>query len=388
MNDSPETASLALLPAGLRDVLPADAAFESDVGRQLLAIFARHGYEQVAPPLVEFEDSFLSGPGAAMARDSFRLMDPVSQRMMVVRSDITPQVARIATTRLAGAPRPLRLAYLGQVLLARGRQLRPQRQFRQAGIELIGSTAPEADAEAIVLAVTALSALGLRDITVDLNVPTLIPSLCADLGYAGGALTRLKAALDRKDAAAVARLAEKGRETLLALLDAAAPAEEALARLEHIALPADAAAARAELAAIVPCIRAELPDLTLTVDAVEHRGFEYHSGTSYTIFGRGLRGELGRGGRYMAGHGSDGEPAVGMTLFMDAVQRAVRQPPAPPRVFLAYGTPPEERRRLQADGWITVAGLEPADDTRAEAQRMACTHALIDGVVEQLEDRG
>ena len=137
MNDSPETASLALLPAGLRDVLPADAAFESDVGRDLLAIFARHGYEQVAPPLVEFEDSFLSGTGAAMARDSFRLMDPVSQRMMVVRSDITPQVARIATTRLAGAPRPLRLAYIGQVLLARGRQLRPQRQFRQAGVELV-----------------------------------------------------------------------------------------------------------------------------------------------------------------------------------------------------------------------------------------------------------
>ena len=388
MNETLETASLALLPAGLRDVLPAAASFETEVGRQLLDIVARHGYDQVSPPLVEFEDSFLSGTGAAMARDTFRLMDPVSQRMMVVRSDITPQVARIATTRLSGAPRPLRLAYLGQVLLARGRQLRPQRQFRQAGIELIGSTAPEADAEAIVLAVTALSALGLRDITVDLNVPTLIPSLCADLGYAGSALARLKGALDRKDAAAVGQLAERGRDTLLALLEAAAPAEEALDRLARIDLPPDAAAARRELAAIVPCIRAELPDLTLTVDAVEHRGFEYHSGTSYTIFGRGLRGELGRGGRYVAGNGADGEPAVGMTLFMDAVQRAVPTAPPPPRVFVAHGTAAGERRRLQQDGWITVAGLTPASDIRAEACRQGCSHALIGGVVERLEDLG
>src|SRR3546814_2920519 len=121
-------AGLARLPAGLCDGLPPGAAFETEVGRLLREIFARHGYDQVAPPLVEFEDSFLSGTGAAMAHDSFRLMDPVSQHMMVVRSDLTPQVARIAMTRLAGAPRPLRLAYLGQVLLVRGRQLRPDRK--------------------------------------------------------------------------------------------------------------------------------------------------------------------------------------------------------------------------------------------------------------------
>ncbi len=386
MNDSFEGASLALLPIGLRDVLPPDAAFETEVGRRLLDMFALQGYEQVAPPLVEFEDSFLGGTGAAMAHDSFRLMDPVSQRMMVVRSDITPQIARIATTRLAAAPRPLRLAYLGQVLRVRGGQLRPQRQFRQAGIELIGSTAPEADAEVIALAVSSLLSLGLRDITVDLNMPTLIPSLCGELGYSGTALARLKAALDRKDAAAVATLADRGRDRLLALLNAAAPAETALERLGRIDLPADAARVRAELASIVPCIRAELPNLTLTVDAVEHRGFEYHSGTSFTIFCRGQRGEVGRGGRYLTGSDPEvGEPAVGMTLFMDAVQRAL--PPATPseRLFLPCGTSAEERRKLQDQGWITVAGLEPVADPCAEALRVGCTHALLDGAVEALE---
>src|SRR5690606_12565941 len=185
-----------LLPAGLRDVLPPDAAFESAVGQQLLAIFARSGYEQVNPPLVEFEDSFLSGAGAALARDTFRVMDPVSQRMMVVRSDMTPQVARIGTTRLRRSPRPLRLAHAGQVLRVKGSQLRPQRQFRQAGCELIGSDAIAADAEVLLLAAEALAELGVGDLTIDLNLPTLVPAIVTEIGITGPALTRLKAALD------------------------------------------------------------------------------------------------------------------------------------------------------------------------------------------------
>ena len=114
MND--EFAKRALLPAGLRDVLPPDAGFEAGVVEHLLGSLAGHGYERVKPPLVEFEESLLAGAGAAMAGATFRLMDPASQRMMGVRADITPQIARIAATRLAGAPRPLRLSYAGEVL--------------------------------------------------------------------------------------------------------------------------------------------------------------------------------------------------------------------------------------------------------------------------------
>ncbi len=377
----------ALLPAGLRDVLPPDAAFESAVGQQLLAIFARSGYEQVNPPLVEFEDSFLSGAGAALARDTFRVMDPVSQRMMVVRSDMTPQVARIGTTRLRRSPRPLRLAYAGQVLRVKGSQLRPQRQFRQAGCELIGSDAIAADAEVLLLAAEALAELGVGDLTIDLNLPTLVPAIVTEIGITGPALTRLKAALDHKDAAAVSVLAGPHRDRFLALLDAGGPAEAAAQRLAALDLPPAAAAARAHLMALLGVLRAEAPaDLTLTVDAVEHRGFEYHTGTSFTIFARGVRSELGRGGRYLAGEGA-GEPSVGFTLFLDAVQRALPAPPQPHRLYLPHGTAPAERRRLQAEGWITVAGLEPVADVRAEALRAGCSHALLGGRAERLEDR-
>ena len=114
-NDS----ELALLPEGLHDGLPPDAGHEARTVEQLTAWFDRYGYDTVKPPLVEFEESLLSGPGAGISRHMFRLMDPISQRMMGLRADITTQVARIAATRLKAAPRPLRLCYAGQVLRVR-----------------------------------------------------------------------------------------------------------------------------------------------------------------------------------------------------------------------------------------------------------------------------
>ncbi|MDE2328199.1 MAG: ATP phosphoribosyltransferase regulatory subunit, partial [Rhodospirillales bacterium] len=159
----------ALLPAGFTDLLPPDAEAEARLTETLTASFGAHGYQRVKPPLVEFETTLLAGSGAAVAEQTFRLMDPESQRMMGVRADTTPQIARIATTRLAAAARPLRLAYAGQCLLVRGSQLAPERQVAQAGIELIGPDVPEADAEIIVTAAAALAATGIGEVSVDLT---------------------------------------------------------------------------------------------------------------------------------------------------------------------------------------------------------------------------
>src|SRR6201989_2277510 len=101
----------ALLPAGLRDLLPPDAETEASAVEAIMDVFAAHGYQRVKPPLLEFEDSLLAGSGTAAAAQPSRLRDPESQRMMGLRADTTPQVARIATTRLAGTARPLRLSY-------------------------------------------------------------------------------------------------------------------------------------------------------------------------------------------------------------------------------------------------------------------------------------
>jgi ATP phosphoribosyltransferase regulatory subunit len=379
MNDN---ANRALLPAGLRDILPQDAEHEAAVVTRLMTHFGQQGYERVKPPLIEFEESLLAGAGAATGGQTFRVMDPLSQRMMGVRADMTPQVARIATTRLAAVARPLRLSYSGQVLRVKGSQLRPERQFGQAGIELIGSDSAAADAEVVVLVAEALSDLGVTGVSVDLSLPTLVPALFADLGLDGKISDALKGAIDHKDAAVVAAEGGRAAALLSTLLSAVGPADRAVAVLGGMDLPPAAAAERDRLAAVVGLIRAAMPDLTLTVDPVENRGFEYHTGVAFTLFCRSIGGELGRGGRYLAG-GS--EPATGATVFLDTVLAALPGPKPARRIFVPAGTPHHWAQALRAQGWVTVAGLTTAADEAAEAKRMRCGHRLVGDSVETVE---
>ena len=173
-------------------------------------MLASHGYERVKPPLVEFEETLLSGAGSAMASDTFRTMDPISHRMVALRADMTPQIARIAATRLPHRPRPLRLSYAGQVLRVRASQMRPERQIGQVGAELIGAAGPAADVEAIAVAGEALTAVGVPHLSVDITLPTLVPAIAEAYGIAGERAAALRAALDHKDVAAVAVSGRRG----------------------------------------------------------------------------------------------------------------------------------------------------------------------------------
>ncbi len=372
-----------LLPAGLADLLPPDAAREARAIDAAIERFAAFGYERVKPPLVEFEESLLGGPGAALASQTFRLMDPVSQRMMGVRPDMTVQVARIAVTRLKHEARPLRLSYGGNVIRVRGNALKPERQFAQVGCELLGVDTAEADAEAVLLAVDALRAIGVARLTVDLNLPTLVAAVVSGLKLAPEPAQRLRRALDRKDETAIAKAlgSAKASELFIGLLRAAGPASTAIAQLKKLRLPAAAMSEAARLAEVVALVAAADSELPLTLDAVDYRGLEYQTGVSFSVFALEGRQELARGGRYSAGYPEDGfsEPATGFTLYMDAVLAASEPAPMRPRLYLPPGTRWHEAAPWQAKGYAAVRAVAAAGDVRREAMRLRCTHALIDG---------
>ncbi len=381
MNDLPHP---ALLPAGMHDLLPPEAEIEAQVVARLMATLAAHGYQRVKPPLVEFEETLLSGAGAAMASATFRTMDPGSHRMIGVRADMTPQIARIAATRLGTAPRPLRLSYAGQVLRVKGSEIRPERQIGQVGAELIGAAGAAADVEAIATAGEALAALGVRHLSVDITLPTLVPAVTEAFGIEGERAAALRAALDRKDAAAVADTAGDAGELLGRLLAAAGPAGVALAALDRLDLPPRARAERLRLGTVLDGLAAAAPLLKATVDPVENRSFEYQTGISFTFFAGGAAaggstGELGRGGRYQAGDPAVAEPATGFTLYTDTILRTLPQMPVPRRLLLPLAVDRGRAHLLREQGWITVAALEPVADWRAEARRLGCSHVLVGG---------
>tara|TARA_Y100001970_G_scaffold294373_1_gene452168 strand:+ start:76093 stop:77241 length:1149 start_codon:yes stop_codon:yes gene_type:complete len=370
-----------LLPAGLKDILPPEADHEAKTSEALLTAISRYGYERVKPPLVEFEDGLLSGQGSALSEQTFRLMDPISDRMMAIRSDVTPQVSRIATTRLSNAPRPLRLCYSSDILRVRGNELRPERQFCQVGFELIGPKSIAGDVEIILLASECLNSIGVKDLSIDLNVPTLVTAVLAELNLPKKNIEALQNVIDRKDESGVRNLSGDAAETIIELFSAVGSAPAALDRLSNISLPPTAKDEADRLIDVARLILESSSDFQLTIDPLEHRSFEYHTGISFTLFGKGVRGELGRGGRYTVHFSDDSESATGCTLYLDSVVRAIPVYDPPNIIFIPAGNKRSIAEELHASGWVTIIGLDKVSDVVFEARRLKCTHVWIDSSI-------
>lgn len=370
----------ALLPEGFRDLLAPAAEHEASIVRGLMDCFASYGYDRVAPPVVEYEDSLLTGAGATRAKQMFRLMDPDTQRMMAVRADMTVQTARLAATRLADAERPLRLSYAGNVLRTKGSQIRPTRQFAQSGIELIGSQSLDSELEAISIAVAALLASGVTALSVDLTLAPLVGALCDKHKLAGQQRENVISALDAKDGGAFSVLSDDARTQFETLLAAAGPARNALGLLADLGLEGMAGQLVARLKRLVERLEQDLPDVSLTVDPCESHGFEYKTGIGFALFAVGAQAELGRGGRYTVFH-PDGheEPATGFSIYLDSLLAALPKPRKPVKIYVPYGTAAGESDPLRNEGWRTIQGLTADEDASKEAARLGCSHILLNG---------
>ena len=371
-----------LLPQGLADTLAPDAAREAAASEALIAHFARWGYERVHPPLLEFEEALAAFADGGRLPDMFRLLDPESRRVMVLRSDITLQIARLAATRLVDAPRPLRLAYAGPVLKVRGSALQPSRQFRQVGIELIGTESPRADREIARLALAALAGLGIAGLVIDVVCPPLLAALLDAWGLEGERRARLLRLVDVKDLAGAADLLGREEARVLGrLMEATGPLAEAGARLSALALPAPLAGHRDAVLAFARALADELPEVAVTIDPLERRGFEYHRGIAFAIFARAASHEIGRGGRYRIRR-ADGrfEPAVGFSAYMDRLLPLLPPPgDGPRRIFALADADRAEIARLRADGAVVVEALDDEEPGAASerARALGCT-ALFD----------
>lgn len=358
-----------LLPEGLEDRLPREAAAATRALRAIADVLQAHGYDRVSPPLIEFERSFAARMAGISSRRMVRFVDPASLRMMALRSDITPQVGRIAESRLADAPRPLRLSYAGEVVTIRGDGLDPARQRSQCGAEIIGADSVAAAAEVVTVAIEALAAAGARGISVDFTLPDLVDTLAAQaLPLAPGQIDAVRRELDTKDAGG---LVDAGGAAYVPLLYATGEFATAIDRLAAI----DAGGALAGRIAALRQIADRVGETArITLDPSERHGFEYQSWFGFMLYADGVRGSLGRGGTYRIARGEgEGEVATGFSLYPDAlIAHLAESEPAADRLFLPLGHDRDAAARLRAIGWRTVAALADTDD----AHVLGCTHRL------------
>ena len=308
-----------ILPEAIEDILPAEAERVEARRRRVLDHFASRGYRLVQPPLVEHLESLLTGTGRDLELQTFKVIDPLSGRMLGVRADTTPQVARI-DAHLLNEAGVTRLCYAGSVLRTEPSGPGTTREVVQIGAELFGEPGLAGDREVVGLLLSSLAECRVGPLHLALGHVGVYRALSAAAGIAGHAEDgELFAALRAKDAPAVAELASRlpvvWRDALTALPSLYGPAGEVLpeARARLPDTPAIANALSA-LEALVEAVNGDVE--ALHVDLADLAGYHYHNGAIFSVFTAGRARALGNGGRYDGVGKAFGRarPATGFTL--------------------------------------------------------------------------
>ena len=311
-----------LLPEYIEDILPAEAARIEALRRRILDLFAGCGYELVTPPLLEYLESLLTGTGRDLDLRTFKLVDQLSGRMMGIRADITPQVARL-DAHLLNRQGVTRLCYCGSVLHARPAGLAATREPLQIGAEIYGHAGVESDIEIQRLLGRALGLARVKDTRIDIGHVAVFRSIVRSAAIGPQLEADLFEALQRKDLPALRSLARglptRTREALLLL-------PELYGGREVLALAARRLPAVPGLKRALATLRAlaDYSELPVGFDLAELRGYHYHSGVVFDAYCAGVSGAVARGGRYDEVGKAFGRPrpATGFSIDLRALAGA------------------------------------------------------------------
>ena len=293
-----------LLPEGIEEILPPAARRLERLRRELLDLYACWGYELVIPPLIEFLESLLTGAGDDLELQTFKLTDQLSGRMMGVRADMTPQVARMDAHLIKRAG-PTRLCYMGPVLRTRADGFGGSRSPYQAGVELYGHRGHESDREVLTLMLETLAVAGVNDVHLDLGHVAIFRELVRQVGLDREREALLFEALQRqalpeiRQCLAAWALPASGADRLLALAELNG-GTEALDQAELRLADAGSGVgeALATLRRLVTALRQQWPELPIHVDLAELRGYHYHTGVVFAAYAPGQGQAVAQGGRY------------------------------------------------------------------------------------------
>lgn len=285
-----------LLPEYIEDVLPVEAQRVEQLRRKLLDLFDVHGYQFVIPPLLEYTESLMTGTGRELDIATFKVVDQLTGRLMGIRADITPQVARI-DAHMLGNHGVTRLCYAGSVLRTHPDGIAQTREPLQIGAELFGHAGVESDIEVQLLMVKSLQVAEIAGIHVDFGHAAIFEALVHDYPALEQQLYK---ALQIKDRTAVlaltANIDQKTRDALCALTTLNGGIE-VLSKAKAI-LPNSYTILRAleDLQKVSEAITAK--HVTVSFDLSELRGYHYHSGIVFAAYAKGYSDALALGGRY------------------------------------------------------------------------------------------
>lgn len=372
-----------VLPDHIADVLPSEARHIEELRRSLLDTASSYGYELVIPPLLEHLESLLTGTGEALDLQTFKLVDQLSGRMLGVRADTTPQVARI-DAHLLNRAGVARLCYCGPVLHTRPDRPHATREPLQLGAEIYGHSGREADLEILLLALDCLKAAQVSGLSVDLADASVVDALLAGVSVSAPVLAELHAALATKDSTELASMSRglpaTTREGLLAL--AQLYGDEKVLDEARVALKS--APGIDQALSNLKWLASQLGDARVTFDLADLRGYAYYSGPRFSVYASGAGDALVRGGRYdgvgaVFGHNHDrARPAVGFSLDLKNVVGAAAPRPLKAAIRAPWGEDATLRAAIASlrGRGETVVGMLPGHDS--EIDEFHCDRELIE----------
>lgn len=375
-----------LLPDGIEEVLPEEAARIEAARRQLLDLFSSWGYDLVITPHIEYVESLLTGAGHDLELQTFKMIDQLSGRMLGLRADITPQVARIDAHTL-GADRPSRLCYCGSVMHTRPRALSSARSLIQLGAELYGDASSASDIEIITLMLETLRSSRISGAHLDIGHVGIYRGLIQACGVDEQTEQLLFDALQRKAVDEVRSITERFEQSSLAAMLCSlvelSGGTEVLERA-HVLLdgaPESVMAALDDLAEVAQTLARQYPDVPLYFDLGELRGYHYHTGIVFAAFIPGTGQSIAQGGRYddIGQYFGRARPATGFSTDLRLlVERADPAPAVVPVGIWApfVGTPglQAEVMNLRLRGERVIVALPGQVD--ADAREHGCDRVL------------
>jgi ATP phosphoribosyltransferase regulatory subunit len=293
-----------LLPEGIEEALPEQARQLENLRRRLLDLFESWGYDLVMPPFIEYLESLLTGTGNDLDLQTFKLTDQLTGRMMGVRADMTPQVARIDAHHLKTTA-PTRLCYNGTVLHTRPGGFAGSRSLLQVGAELFGHGGIESDVEVLHLMVETLRQAGVAEIYLDLGHVGVYRGLVAQAKLDADQEAILFDALQRKAKPEIADILndwslDKAVAGMVIALTELNGNESVLTEARAVLKHANRSVHDAldNLQQIASLLQQRLPDLKLHYDLAELRGYHYHTGAVFAAYVPGRGQAIAQGGRY------------------------------------------------------------------------------------------
>ena len=395
-------ASKTEIPKGVRVYIPPQAAFKREIESKLLSVFHRWGFQEIVTPTFEYYDVLALGMGEDFRDRTFKLTEQATGRLLVLRPDITPQIARVAATILKDYPKPLRFCYNSNVFRYVEPQVGRHREVYQAGVELIGLDLPEADVEMIAIAVESLMAVGLSDFKIAVSQVEFLRGLLEQLRLPKDGEKPVQLALHKKDSSALDALMEafqldhRARAMLLALPNLFG-GEEVITQAGYLVNNPRSERALSNLQTVYEMLKVYGLESFILLDLSEIRGFsgdlDYYTGIVFEGFTANLGYEICGGGRYDHLIGRFGEEcaSTGFAIDIEKLQMALeRQGALQPRThvdFLIVDFKPDKQEALRIAKELRMRGYRVARDiirrdlvgSLSYAQRMGIARGIILG---------